>query len=128
MGVLIALAMLLTSGSAPSGQTAETARVMREKLVHTQQVLGAIMVSDHKLLERESTALAQLTKEAGWQVLRSPEYARHSAEFTHAIQDLVDAARQQDLDTAAVAYAAMTMRCYQCHRYLKGARVAGASR
>jgi hypothetical protein len=95
---------------------------MREKLVHTQNMLRAIMVSDHQLLEKESTALARLTKEDGWQVLTSPEYLRQSAAFTQSIGDLVDAARRNDLDGAAVGYSAMTMRCYQCHRYLKGQR------
>ena len=122
---IVLAVLLMTVGSAPSGQTAATARVMREKLAHTQQVLSAIMVSDLKRLEQESTALSKVTQADGWQVLTSPEYLRHSAAFVHAAHDLVEAAKQQDLDTAAVAYSAMTIRCYQCHRYLKGVRIAG---
>jgi hypothetical protein len=120
--ILMVSALMLTSVSAPAGQTAATQRVMREKLVHTQGILRAIMVSDHQLLEKESVALMRLTKEDGWQVLTSPEYLRQSAAFTQAIEDLVDAAKGNDLDGAAVSYSAMTMRCYQCHRYLKGQR------
>jgi hypothetical protein len=95
---------------------------MREKLVHTQNTLRALMVSDHRLLEKESVALVRLTKDDGWQVLTTPEYLRQSAAFVQTIEDLTDAARRSDLDAAAVAYASMTMRCYQCHRYLKGVR------
>ena len=121
--ILVVSVLVLTSVSAaPVGQTAATQRVMREKLVHTQAMLRAIMVSDHRLLEKESVALMRLTKDEGWQVLTSPEYLRQSAAFTHTIEDLVDAAKRNDLDGAAVAYSVMTMRCYQCHRYLKGQR------
>ena len=120
--ILMMSALVLISVSAPAGQTAATQRVMREKLVHAQGILRAIMVSDTQLLEKESVALVRLTKEDGWQVLTSPEYLRQSAAFTQTLDDLVDAARRNDLDGAAVAYASMTMRCYQCHRYLSRQR------
>jgi len=58
-------------------------------------------------------------------VLTSPDYLRQSAAFVRAMDDLVEAAKQRELDSAAVGYTVMTMRCYQCHRYLKGARIAG---
>ena len=98
---------------------------MREKLTHTQAILRALMVSDLKLLEEESTALTRLTRAEGWRVLTSPEYLRHSAAFEQTALDLVEAAKQKDLDAAAVGYTSMTIRCYQCHRYLKGVRRAG---
>ena len=120
--ILMVSALVLTAASAPGGQTAATGRVMREKLVHTENMLRALMVSDHQLLEKESGALMRLTKEDGWQVLTSPEYLRQSAAFVQTVDDLVDAASRNDLDGAAVAYAAMTMRCYQCHRHLKAVR------
>jgi hypothetical protein len=123
--LLVVVALVMTCGSAPAGQTAATARVMREKLVHAQQVLRAIMISDYKLLEQESTALSRVTKDEGWNVLTSPEYLRQSAAFVRSMEDLVEAAKQRDLDAAAIGYTTMTMRCYQCHRYLKGVRIAG---
>jgi hypothetical protein len=121
---VIALAVLLSSGAMPSGQTAATGRVMRDKLNYAQQALRAIMVSDHALLERASESLSRATEAEGWYVLKSPEYQRHSDAFMRSAQDLLDAARQRDLDAAALAYTSMTMRCYQCHRYLKGVRMA----
>jgi len=51
--LLLVVGVVTTCGSAPAGHTAATARVMREKLVHSQQVLRAIMISDDKLLEQE---------------------------------------------------------------------------
>jgi cytochrome c556 len=58
-------------------------------------------------------------------VLKTPEFASHSTDFRTAIQSLSDAARQRDLDAAAERYPAVVTACYECHKYLKGRRVAG---
>ena len=120
----ICIGVLALSAIGVAGQTAATSRVMREKLVHGQQILRAIMVSDYALLDRESAALVQLTRAEGWQVLNSPEYIRHSDTFRRSAEDLAEMGKARDLDGAAVAYTSLVMRCFQCHRYLKGIRVA----
>jgi hypothetical protein len=121
---LFVLALLVTCGSAAPRQTPATGRVMREKLTHSQRILEAIMISDYALLERESAALSRATEAPGWSVLKSPEYLRQSDAFVRATRDLVDAAKQRDLDAAAMHYVSLTLSCYQCHRYLKNARIA----
>jgi cytochrome c556 len=121
---IVALALLTTSGSAIRGQTLATGRVMREKLTHSQRTLEAIVTSNFALLEQESNALSRATESAGWFVLNSPEYRRHSEAFLRATRDLVEAAKQRDLDAAAMHYLSLTMSCYQCHRYLKNSRIA----
>jgi cytochrome c556 len=76
------------------------------------------------MLERESTALSKATELPGWSVLEGPEYQRQSAAFLRATRVLVEAAKERNLDAAADAYSTLTMTCYQCHRYMKNARVA----
>ncbi len=120
----VVLAQLLTTGSGAAGQTRATGHVMREKLTHSQRVLEAIMVSDYALLERESEALLRATEAPGWAVLNSLEYLRQSDAFVRATRDLIEAAKQRDSDAAAMRYVSMTLSCYQCHRYLKNARIA----
>ena len=121
--LLILCAVLLVFGSAsPSGQTTATRKVMQEKLELSQQVLEAVMTSDFDGLQRGSEALARVTGKPGWMVLRTPEYARYSAAFAAAVQELATAAKDRDLDAAAVRYSAMTMTCYQCHRYVARSR------
>ena len=44
--------------------------------------------------------------------------------FVRATDDLKAAAKDRDLDGAALHYTALAMSCYQCHRYIKNARVA----
>jgi hypothetical protein len=119
----IALALALL-GAGLGGQTVATGRVMREKLTHSQRILEAILVSDFALLEKETTALSKATEAPGWFVLEGPEYQRQSAAFLRATRDLLDAAKERDLDRAANAYTKLTMTCYQCHRYMKNMRIA----
>src|SRR5438105_3237772 len=115
---LLTAIILLLSASA-STQTTATARLMREKLTHAHRVLEALTTSNYALLEHESMALEETTKELGWMVLKTPEYERQSDAFLHAAEDLVAAAKHRNLDLAAMHYVSLTMSCYQCHRYVK---------
>jgi hypothetical protein len=117
-------AFVVTGGLLVHGQTAATGAVMRQKLSHSQKILEAIVTSNYILLERESSALAHVTDSPAWLVLNSPEYQRLSAAFLAETRNLVDAAQQRDLDAAATHYSSLTMTCFQCHRYMKNARIA----
>jgi hypothetical protein len=121
--VAVVLALLATGSAAP-GQTPATGTLMREKLTHAERVLEAIMVSDYLMLQRHSQELARATQSPAWQVFKSPEYIRYSEDFLRAAQDLVNAAEQRDLDAAAFDYVTLTVSCYDCHRYIKRARLA----
>jgi hypothetical protein len=119
-------AVLLVVGGAPSaGQTAATGRIMRDKLTHAQAVLEALTTSNYEMLKSHSTALSKATGQAGWDVLRTPEYRRYSETFLRVTEDLVRAADARDMDLAMTHYTAMTNSCYQCHRYIRNARIAG---
>ena len=124
IGLLLVAAMLAGSVATMPAQTAGTGRVMRDKLTHAQRIMEAIMTSDFALLDRESAALVRATELPGWSVLKSPEYLRQSAAFVRANQDLRDAAKARDLDAAALDYMALTLTCFQCHKHIKGMRIA----
>jgi hypothetical protein len=49
---------------------------------------------------------------------------RQSEAFLKVLRELADSARTRDLDSAAKQYTAMTMTCFNCHRYMKGQRIA----
>lgn len=114
---------------APPTQAAAQAttldRLMRQKLDRSQQVLAAMVTSNWAELERQSQALAQITKDPVWMVLRTPEYTRYSDTFVRSSEELVDAAKRKDLDEAPLAYVSLTLSCLQCHRYVARARIAG---
>jgi hypothetical protein len=120
---LVFLSAIVGLGAGPR-QGPELDTVMREKLVHSQKILEAVVTSDWRGLEAHSRELERLTRDPRWAVLNYPEYIRHSSAFRRSIQDLHTAAVQRDLEKAPQAYVAMTMRCVECHRYLARARIA----
>lgn len=115
---------LVLGASFTSGQTTATRQVMREKLVHAERILEAVMKSDFPLLEQESEALSRMPERPGWMVLNTPEYTRYSRAFVSAVEELRQAGLDHDLDAAALRYSTVTMACYQCHRYVKSTRLA----
>jgi len=122
--VLFAVAILTPMlMPAASAQTVATGRLMREKLAHAQKVLEAIMTSNYAMLDKESSALERVSEDPAWMVLKTPEYRRYSASFMRAAQALVAAAKDRDFDAAEVANQSLMTSCYQCHRYVKNARV-----
>src|SRR5262245_15956211 len=122
---LVPLIVTVACGLAASpAQGPQMNRIMREKLGHTQKILEAVVTSDWVALETHSRELERLTGDPRWLVLKSPEYARHSAAFVKSIQALHDAAAQRDLEATPKAYIDVTLRCVDCHRYLARERIA----
>jgi len=115
--VLFGLAAMPNQGPALSS-------VMRQKLAHSQKILEAVVTSDWASLEMHSRELERLTNDPRWTVLKYPEYSRYSTAFVRAVQDLHAAAVERDLEKTPEAYAAVTLRCVECHRYLARARLA----
>jgi cytochrome c556 len=122
----LALAMAtgaVTMGSARSQQpTLED--VMQRKLGHAQKVLEGLALADHSMIEREAQMLHQLSEASVWNVLTTPEYMRHSSGFRDAAMRLREEAAARNLDGAVLAYMELTTRCVQCHKYLRGTRLA----
>jgi hypothetical protein len=100
-------------------------RVMKAKLAHSQAILGAVVTSDWKMLDRESRALALVVRDPAWSAtLIEPEYLRQSDEFSRALQDLIEASAKRDLEAAANAQIALTASCVRCHLHMTRRRVA----
>lgn len=122
--LILAAAIVALAGVTAPAQTPATGQVMRDKLTHSQKILEAIMTSNFTMLDRDSAELVRATELPAWSVLKSPEYLRQSAAFVRAAQDLRDAAKARDLDGAAMSYVSLTLSCFQCHKHIKGARIA----
>lgn len=122
--IISTAAIVLLSIPAIADQTPQLNRVMRQKLAHSQAILGAVVTSDWATLDRESRALAKATRDPAWIVMTAPEYLRQSDAFTNALQRLIEASVRKDLDAAADAQLELTRSCVQCHRYLTRRRMA----
>jgi hypothetical protein len=70
--------------------------------------------------------MALLSHEQAWRVIQTEEYLQRSAEFRRSIDALTEAAKKQNLDGATLAYVDATMKCVECHKYVR--RIRQASR
>jgi hypothetical protein len=120
---VVALVVLWSCVVTPA-QGPDLNRLMRQKLVHAQKILEAVVTSDWVALETHSRELEQLTREPAWMVLQYHEYRQHSDAFLRAIEALHRAAAQRNLEASPRAYVDMTLQCVDCHRYLARARFA----
>ena len=124
--LLIALSCWITTYSAAGeGQVKnEVRQFMRKKLDHSQKLLEAVVIEDFDAISTESQKLSLLSQEASWKVLQTEDYVQHSKEFRRAADAITQAARKKNLDGAALAYVDLTMKCVNCHKYVRGVRIA----
>jgi len=118
-----ALIVAVAGGPASSAQAPPLNRVMRQKLDHAQQILGALVTSDWEQLERHGRELVRAAQEPAWAALKAPEYIRHSQAFLRATDDLIDAAKLRNIEAAARGFVSLSMSCVSCHRYMARSRI-----
>jgi hypothetical protein len=114
----------LTSGLAGDDRDQEkTTKLMRKKLEQAQKVLEGVAVKDFDLISRSAEELMLLSQQAQWHVLKTPRYEVSSNEFRRAVDDLIQKAKDKNLDGAALSYVEMTLACVKCHKYVREARM-----
>jgi len=110
----------LTAGEPPRPD--QVAGFMRAKLAHSQDVLEGLAIEDFDLIDKGAQRLSLASEDASWQVLQTEDYARQSAEFRRSCDSLRKAAKARNLDGAALAWMEVTMKCVQCHKYVRDER------
>ena len=117
-------AACLVAVQSADAQTVRTGRLMREKLLHAQRILGALTTSDYTLLQRETNALIKVTENPTWKELITPELRPYTGDFTKALADLAGAADRRDYDGAGASYSRLTSACFACHKHVMNTRIA----
>jgi cytochrome c556 len=112
---------LMGVAGAAGEQPDQVAVFMRAKLAHSQNVLEGLALEDYDLIARGAHDLALASQASSWQVLQTEDYARQSAEFRRSCDALRTAAKAKNLDGAALAWMEVTMKCVQCHKYVRDA-------
>lgn len=97
----------------------QVAAFMRAKLDHSTHVLESLAIEDYEMMAKAAQDLALASQASSWQVLQTEEYARQSGDFRRACISLRDAAKAKNLDAAALAWMDVTLKCVQCHRYVR---------
>lgn len=102
-----------------ASQDEETKRFMQVKLRHSQKLIEGLTKGDFSQIEKNSQELHVLSNETTWQVYQTPEYIRMSREFADSCLRLRDAAQEENLDAATLAYFEVTLSCVRCHKYTR---------
>lgn len=119
---IVALGMWATGGR--TQQPNQVADFMRVKLENSQAILEGLALEDFDLIAQNSQNISLMSQAANWQVLQTPEYLQHSGEFRRTADALTAAAKDKNLDGAALRYVELTMKCVNCHKYVRGVRLA----
>lgn len=96
--------------------------LMQMKLDKSKALLEALAMEDYKAIAKNSRGLRLLSLESGWNVIQTPEYTKQSSEFKRSTDLITEAAEQRDLGRATLGYVALTVRCVECHIYLRKQR------
>lgn len=92
---------------------------MQHKLEHSKAILEGLALEDFDKIAKHSQDLSLLSLESTWNVLSTEEYLQQSTDFRRAIKVVIDAAHEKNVDRAALGYVNMTVRCVECHKYLR---------
>ena len=125
---LTALALataLLVASAQSSAQNPTLKTAMRDKLVHTQRLLEAVVLADYAAIGRSAEALARIsdTEIIAWQDGAPPEYRRQAALFVFSVRGLREAAAKRNIDATLAEYTALVSSCTRCHAHVRGSRV-----
>lgn len=122
VALLASIGLLVSSGVGQ--QRGNNREFMRSKLDHSQRVLEGLALEDFDAIAKHGQELSLLSLAASWQVLETMEYQQQSVEFRRAADAITEAAKKKNLDGAALAYVEMTMKCVNCHKYVRRTRMA----
>lgn len=101
---------------------------MRAKLRHSQKVLEGLVLEDFDVIAKSAQEMSLLSLAETWQVLNTPDYIEYSRKFRNAADSLADAAKKKKLDQATLAANQVTVKCVECHKYVRGVRMAEANK
>lgn len=118
--------VFIVPSRAVSLQQDNVGKFMQQKLKHSQSIMEGLCVEDFEMIADNAKKLSAFSKAAEWDAIKTPEYAILSSEFRRVTDDLSEAAENENLDGATLAYVAMTVKCVNCHKYVRGVRVANA--
>jgi hypothetical protein len=120
----VCLATLIATLCAQPQRYSPTKEFMRQKLEHSKRVLEGITMEDFALIAKHARKLRAMSLEASWRTFENPDYLRHTESFRRTVDALAVAADEQNLDGATLAYVKVTMSCVECHKFVRGKKVA----
>jgi len=119
--ILLIAAFWLAStlwGQKPEG-SGDLKAFMRAKLNHSQKLLEGLTTENYELIAKNAQNLSLLSEDEMWQVFQTSDYINRSVEFRRAANALAEAGRNKNLDAASLSYVGVTLKCIECHKYVR---------
>lgn len=129
--VLVAVALALCMplfqghGQEPKKEPTKVETLMKRKLQNSQKLLEGITVNDFKMIGKHAEELIDISKQAEWKAIKTPQYEIWSNEFRRIADDLVKSSKEKNLDGSVLTYLELTMTCVKCHKYVREVRQTG---
>ncbi len=119
-----ALALMAAAPALHSqGQDKTLADLMQRKLKFSQTILEGVAVNDFAKITDGARELIEVSKAAEWRAIKTPRYELHTNEFRRNAETLIQAAKDKNIDAAALAYVDLTLTCVKCHKYTREVRM-----
>jgi hypothetical protein len=104
------------------------ARFMRQKLQASNFILEGLCTEDLDMVTAGSATLMKMSHEERWRVSNDMMYRRYSTEFEHAVEELQQEAKDNDMDGTSMAWVNVTMKCLKCHEWVRNTVLADSER
>ena len=94
-------------------------KFMRQKLRASNQILEGLCTEDLEMVSDGSDTLMKMSGEEHWRVSNDIMYRRYSTEFMHAVEELQQEAKDNDMNGTSMAWVNVTMKCLKCHEWVR---------
>ncbi|MCG8650091.1 MAG: hypothetical protein MI861_09670 [Pirellulales bacterium] len=118
-GLAAVLACQTALAQQPPVVTPKVKPLMQMKLDRAKAILEGLTLEDYDKIARSARSLKLLSMESGWNVYQTEQYAAQSRDFRQSADLIAEAAEDKEVNRAALGYVALTVRCVECHNYMR---------
>lgn len=97
---------------------------MRKKLDASGKILEGLCTDDMELVQKGAEQLKEVSKAERFRVSNDVMYRQFNKEFESLADELIKAAESKNADRVALKWMDTTMSCMDCHRFVRGMRIA----
>jgi len=123
LAVLSFLPVLRSLGEEKDLDKQKVSALMQKKLLHSQKILEGLALNDFDNIAKNADDLIDISKATEWRVLKTPRYEIYSADFQRTAERLIKAAKDKNLEAAALSYVELTLNCVKCHQHVREVRM-----
>lgn len=114
--MLVVVLAGLSVGVVPAGNERPMRGFMREKLNFAGGVLEGITLENYPMAITNAVLLRNMNLTNSFSMLGHVDYRRNITNFQARVDQVISAARVQDLEKVTEAYTMMARSCVQCHK------------